>query len=81
MEKDKPEWPQYIVDGALKDKLYNEYMVVGIPRFMMFDQDGRIITINAMRPSNSKIVPFIEEQLAKPRKVQGLSGMKKIKLK
>lgn len=56
-------------------------MVVGIPRFMMFDQDGRIITINAMRPSNSKIVPFIEEQLAKPRKVQGLSGMKKIKLK
>lgn len=81
LDEDKPEWPQYIVDGALKDKLYNEYMVVGIPRFMMFDQDGRIITINAMRPSNSNIVPFIEEQLAKPRKVQGLSGMKKIKLK
>lgn len=67
--------------GFKRLKLYNEYMVVGIPRFMMFDQDGRIITINAMRPSNSKIVPFIEEQLAKPRKVQGLSGMKKIKLK
>ena len=60
LDEDKPQWPQYIVDGALKDKLYNEYIITGIPRFMMFDSEGRIITINAMRPSNGKLIPFIE---------------------
>lgn len=81
LDEDKPQWPQYIADGKLKDKLYDEYMVVGIPRFMMFDRDGKIVTINAMRPSNSKLVPFIEEQLAKPKQVTGPGGMKIIKFK
>lgn len=81
IDEDKPEWPQYIVDGALKDKLYNEYMVTGIPRFMMFDSEGKIITINAMRPSNNKLIPFIEEQLAKPKQPTTPGGMKILKLK
>lgn len=81
IDEDKSEWPQYIVDGALKDKLYNEYMVTGIPRFMMFDSEGKIITINAMRPSNNKLIPFIEEQLAKPKRPTTPGGMKILKLK
>lgn len=81
LDEDKPQWPQYIVDGTLKDKLYNEYMITGIPRFMMFDSEGKIITINALRPSNSKLIPFIEEQLAKPKEMKGPGGMKMIKLK
>ena len=81
LNEDKPQWPQYIVDGTLKDKLYNEYMITGIPRFMMFDSEGKIITINALRPSNSKLIPFIEEQLAKPKEMKGPGGMKMIKLK
>lgn len=79
LDEDKPQWPQYIVDGALKDKLYNEYIITGIPRFMMFDSEGRIITINAMRPSNGKLIPFIEEQLSKPKEIKGPGGMKMIK--
>lgn len=79
--EDQPGWPQYIVDGALKDELCNEYMITGIPRFMMFDSEGKIITINAMRPSNDKLVPFIEEQLNKPKEITGPGGMKMIRLK
>ena len=56
-------------------------MITGIPRFMMFDSEGKIITINALRPSNSKLIPFIEEQLAKPKEMKGPGGMKMIKLK
>lgn len=81
IDEDKPQWPQYIVDGALKKKLYNEYMVTAIPRFMMFDSEGKIITINAKRPSRAELIPFIEEQLAKPKKISGPGGMKMIKLK
>ena len=81
LDGDKLQWPQYIVDGALKDKLYNEYIITGIPRFMMFDSEGKIIIINAMIPSNGKLIPFIEEQLSKPREIKGPDGMKMIKLK
>ena len=81
LDEDKPQWPQYIVDGALKDKLYNEYIITGITRFMMFDSEGKIIIINAMRPSNGKLIPFIEEQLSKPKEIKGPGGMKMIKLK
>ena len=48
---------------------------------MMFDSEGKIIIINAMIPSNGKLIPFIEEQLSKPKEIKGPGGMKMIKLK
>lgn len=79
LAEDNPGWPQYIADGGLKSALCGEYMIIGIPRFMMFDEDGRIISINAMRPSSDELVPFIEQQLAKPKEIN-VGGMKLIRM-
>jgi len=61
--KDKPEWPQYIMPDNFKSNLCTSYEINGIPRFMMFDKNGNIITINAPRPSSSDIIDWIESKL------------------
>ena len=47
---------------------YNEsvgkyYKIEGIPRFMIFDKEGRIVTVDAPRPSNPEFKKLIEETL------------------
>jgi peroxiredoxin len=47
---------------------YNEsigkyYKIEGIPRFMIFDKEGKIVTVDAPRPSNPKFKKLIEETL------------------
>jgi peroxiredoxin len=47
---------------------YNEsvgkyYKIEGIPRFMVFDKEGRIVTVDAPRPSNPEFKKLIEETL------------------
>lgn len=58
LKQDKPEWKQFLQKDFCK--LYN---INGIPRFMMFDKKGRIITVDAPRPSDPDIIPFIESRL------------------
>lgn len=58
LEKDKPEWKQFLLKNFCD--LYN---INGIPRFMMFDKKGRIITVDAPRPSDPEIIGFIESHL------------------
>lgn len=59
LKEDKPEWKQYLMK-----KFCNLYNINGIPRFMMFDKKGRIITVDAPRPSDPEIVSFIERNIA-----------------
>ena len=58
LEKNKPEWKQFLLKNFCD--LYN---INGIPRFMMFDKKGRIITVDAPRPSDPEIIGFIESHL------------------
>ena len=57
---DKLQWPQYIVKGEFQCVLCKEYRITGIPRFMMFDKNGRIISIDAPRPSDPNIINWID---------------------
>lgn len=55
---DKPEWEQYrCVDFC---ELYG---IAGIPCFMMIDRDGRLITMQAPRPSDDGTDEFIKSKL------------------
>lgn len=74
---DKPEWGQYRVNG-FENTLCKEYLISGVPRFMMFDGQGNIININAQRPSSPEIISIIEKELNKPKTIQ-LPGMTLIK--
>ena len=33
-------------------QIVKDYKIKGIPRFMVFDQEGKVVTINAPRPSD-----------------------------
>lgn len=60
LEKDKPLWKHYIIEGGFAKGPMNQlYFISGIPRFMLIDKDGKIITVNAPRPSE----PTVEEVL------------------
>ena len=53
-------WPQYIVHDEFECALCKNYDVVGIPRFMFFDKDGCILSLDAKRPSEPDIIDWIE---------------------
>ena len=63
LEADKPEWRQFIVPDGFKSALCQEYKINGIPRFMLFDKDGKIINVNAPRPSDNSIIDYLDSQL------------------
>lgn len=51
IEKDKPAWPQYLATEAGQKSISEDYQISGIPRFILIDKSGKIITVNAPRPS------------------------------
>lgn len=63
LEYDKPAWPQYILPDAGK-QLLKDYAFQAIPRFMLFDKEGKIVTVNAPRPQDmDEVVDLIESIL------------------
>ena len=44
-------------------KIAKDYKINGIPRFMLFDTNGNIITVRAPRPSNEGIRTLIDKHL------------------
>lgn len=72
--KDKEKWKQMIVDEQLGgiqlfatgwSEITKFYKINGIPRFMVFDRDGRIVTTDAPRPSNPELKALLQKELAK----------------
>lgn len=54
MVKNRPlEGHQWHIDGAWDSPLVRQYMIQGIPRFILIDPDGKIIQANAPRPSGN----------------------------
>lgn len=60
LSEDKPTWPQFITSEG---DLQKQYGVYGIPRFLYFDAEGRIVSVDAPRPSDAKIEQFIDSAL------------------
>lgn len=51
LEEENPTWPQYIATSAGQKTIAEDYQISSIPRFVLLDKDGNIITVNAERPS------------------------------
>lgn len=71
-EKDKEKWKKFIVDQQLGGtQLYAKgwsditkfYQITGIPRFLLFDKDGKLITHDAPRPSKPALKQLINKYL------------------
>jgi len=71
-EKDHEAWKKMIVDKELggiqvfadndwNSKFVQDYLIKGIPRFILVDPNGDIVNSNAPRPSEEKLVALFEE--------------------
>lgn len=49
--------------GERKDEIMKPYKINGIPRFMLFGKDGKVINADAPRPSSSEIKAVIDAAL------------------
>lgn len=63
LEQDKPSWPQFILDRKTAKQFQADWGINGIPRFILIDKNGRIYNGDAMRPSNSGIIPFLDKAM------------------
>ncbi|WEK18979.1 MAG: TlpA disulfide reductase family protein [Candidatus Pedobacter colombiensis] len=73
-DKDKEKWLKMIKDENLGgvqlfasgwSKIAKDYKITGIPRFMVFDKKGNIVTVDAPRPTDSKLKELLEAELKK----------------
>ena len=71
-QRDKEKWKNFIKEKNLSgtqimaDKAWNsavvkEYNIKGIPRFILVDADGKILSSNAPRPSSKSLIDMFEE--------------------
>lgn len=63
LKADKPQWRQFICTDNFQSKLCKNYDIDAIPRFLMFDKNGKIISLDAPRPSSDGIFSFIDENI------------------
>ena len=72
--KDKEVWKQMIASEQMGgvhlfangfSKIAESYQITGIPRFMVFDKQGNIVSTNAPRPSESQLKVMILNELKK----------------
>lgn len=54
---------QLMADNAWKSDFVQAYGIDGIPRFILIDPDGNIVSADAPRPSNPKLIELLESEL------------------
>ncbi|WP_431137450.1 TlpA family protein disulfide reductase [Psychroserpens mesophilus] len=54
---------QLMADKDWKSQFVQEYAIQGIPRFILIDPNGNIVSADAPRPSNPKLIELLEEEL------------------
>jgi thiol-disulfide isomerase/thioredoxin len=52
---------QLFADSDWKSQFIQDYLIKGIPKFILLDPQGNIVTANAPRPSNKKLVEMFKE--------------------
>ncbi len=65
LDKDKPEWEQFIVNGEENKIMSKAYGISGIPRFILINPDGTIADGDAFRPSNENFHQKLDAVLNK----------------
>ena len=60
LEKDNPQWEQYIVPDIRNCAGLTGYNISSIPRFMLFDQNGKLFKSSAPRPSDVETRTLID---------------------
>ncbi|MBK5720351.1 TlpA family protein disulfide reductase [Dysgonomonas sp. Marseille-P4677] len=75
VQKDHPKWQKFLIDNKMKgiqlfagDKagdISKPYKIKGIPRFMLIDKDGKIVSSDAPRPSSPEIKLLLNSTLLK----------------
>lgn len=63
IEKKELKGVQLIADKAWKSEFISEYVIKGIPRFILIDKEGKIIKADAPRPSDPATADLIENNL------------------
>lgn len=73
-EKNKQKWLDFVKTEQLQgvqlfasgwSKIAKDYQIKAIPRFMVFDKEGKIVSVDAPRPSNPALKEMIEKALKK----------------
>lgn len=71
-EKNKQKWLDFVKEEQLQgvqlfasgwSKIAKDYQIKAIPRFMVFDKEGKIVSVDAPRPSNPALKEMIEKAL------------------
>lgn len=52
---------QLIADSDWKSSFVKDYNIMGIPRFILIDTEGKIISASAPRPSNPKLIEIFNQ--------------------
>ena len=72
VDTDKEAWEKMVAEKELGgvqlwadgwSKITKDYAIVGIPRFLLFDAKGNVISTNAPRPSSDEIRELLEANL------------------
>ena len=73
VDTDKDQWLKMVEEEALSgvqlwadgwSQITKDYAIFGIPRFMLFSEDGKIISNDAPRPSNEETRELFDKHLA-----------------
>ena len=56
---DNPQWKNFVVEGGFRGPMNQLYFISGIPRFMLIDKEGKIVSVNAPRPSSARIEEYL----------------------
>ena len=73
-QKDFQKWKDFVAKEELKgvqmfaagwSDIAKNYNIKGIPRFMVFDKKGNIVTIDSPRPSSKELKLLLENELKK----------------
>lgn len=63
IKADKPAWKQFICPENFNSELAKNYDIDAIPRFLFFDKDGNVISLDAPRPSEEGILEYITKHV------------------
>ena len=59
----KKGWKSVELLSNYDESIMKYYKIQGIPRFMIFDKDGKIVTVDAPRPTTPAFKKLIEQTL------------------
>lgn len=65
VDRDNPQWPNFIFDVKTGREFLDAMGINAIPRFIIVGRDGKIISVDAARPSNKDIEKTLNEALGK----------------